>query len=202
MEGPYVEIDPRIPRHRDTTKRPLDRDLPPSWWHAIERLANCRVRIAIEHDVSKGRVFLLVRTPEGPVGPLAEAAVYHCVVSRGMVVVNFGSRVVTCRRGRIYHHFFRIEGPDGRVPTRRRIRAVFRFDPVVGRSRRGPPDRTIVPETFEPPVAQQEDLKAMISAVNEESLRRSRQVVRDVRVLMDQLEALRSGLAAAVAPRC
>ena len=197
MEEPSAEIDPRIPRHRDSTKRPLDRDLPSSWWNAIERLANSRVRIAIEHDVSKGRLFLLARTPEGPVGPIAEAALYHGLVSRGMVVVNFGSRMATCRRGRTYHHFFRIEWPDGRVPTRRQLREVFRFDPVVGRRRRRPPDQTFLREPYEPPVAKQKEVEALISAVHEESLRRSRQLAREVRVLKDHLKALRSGLAAA-----
>lgn len=54
-----------------------------------------------------------------------------------------------------------------------------------------------MPEASEPPKAQQEEVEALISAVHEESLRRSRQLAREVRVLKDQLEALRSGLAAA-----
>lgn len=123
--------DHRLPRLADRGKRPPDALLPASWWDAVAILANQDLQIAVAKSAAAGLCFLLARTHDGPVGPLAEAAVYRCLGARRLVIVNYGPCVADCHRGERFFHFFRVERRDGALPKRREIRRAFRFDPLA-----------------------------------------------------------------------
>lgn len=123
--------DHRLPRTTDRGKRPPDALLPATWWDAVAFLANQDLRIAVEKSAAAGLCFLLARTHEGPVGPVAEAAMYRCLSARRLVIVNYGPCEAHCRHGERFFHFFRVERRDGSLPKRREIRRAFRFDPLA-----------------------------------------------------------------------
>jgi hypothetical protein len=124
-------IGSRLPRTIDRSKRPPTRLLAGSWWASMSVIADAGLQMAVEQDQAVDRMFLLLRSPDGPVGPHAEAAVYNCLVLRSLVVLNYGACAVAASTGERFWHYFRVACADGSLPTPWEVHRVFRLDPFM-----------------------------------------------------------------------